>query len=250
MLGCQSETTAIIYNFLAPRFNVIQVVVEDRVPALRLMSKRVKKLGLTTALGQLAFVILLRPLLRLESHCRVVAIKQNFSLDSTPIPEVAVRRVESVNTPETVDLLAKLEPDIVIVNVNRIISRQTLETIRAPFINIHMGITPLYRGVHGGYWALVDKMRDACGVTVHCLDHGIDTGRILAQTLINPIPADNFVSYPVLQLAAGLGLLDVAARRILDGSVAPLESPRGPSKLWSHPTLWGYLRNRWNAGVK
>ena len=65
------------------------------------------------------------------------------------------------------------------------------------------GITPLYRGVHGAYWALAEGRRDLCGVTVHRVDAGIDTGEVLAQVLIDPTPQDNFVTYPWLQVAEG-----------------------------------------------
>ena len=30
-----------------------------------------------------------------------------------------------------------------------------LQSVEAIFVNTHVGITPKYRGVHGGYWSLV-----------------------------------------------------------------------------------------------
>ena len=51
-----------------------------------------------------------------------------------------------------------------------------LEAVPAVFLNTLAGITPSYRGVHGAYWALVQRQPDACGVTVHLVDAGIDTG--------------------------------------------------------------------------
>ena len=41
---------------------------------------------------------------------------------------------------------------------------------------MHAGITPQYRGVHGGYWAVVNNDPEHCGVTIHFVDKGIDTG--------------------------------------------------------------------------
>ena len=115
---------------------------------------------------------------------------------------------------------------------------------------MHAGITPRYRGVHGGYWALASGDAAHCGVTVHLVDAGIDTGGILAQALIRPTPVDSFVTYPLLQLAAGLPLLVDAARAGLAGTLRPLPADAAsPSRLWSHPTLAQWLSG-WRRGVK
>lgn len=250
LLATGGESTTIVYNFLAERFGVTRVILEGRIPRLQFLRRRVKKLGLLTVAGQVGFVSLIKPILRCESHSRVAEIMQSFQLNDMPIPESMTTRVTSVNAPETAALLHDLRPDVVVINGTRIISKNTLESVPVPFINIHAGITPLYRGVHGGYWALVEKNRGACGVTVHRVDTGIDTGGILGQKLIEPISEDNFVSYPLLQLASALPLLKDAVERVFDGTVTSLQPPNGPSRLWSHPTLWGYLRDRLVHGIR
>lgn len=47
-------------------------------------------------------------------------------------------------------------------------------------VNVHNSLLPHYRGVHPVQWALVNGERET-GVTVHCIDRGIDTGDILLQ---------------------------------------------------------------------
>ena len=56
-----------------------------------------------------------------------------------------------------------------------------LGSLGCPVVNVHAGITPRYRGVHGGYWALAERHPEWVGTTVHLVDPGIDTGAILAQ---------------------------------------------------------------------
>jgi methionyl-tRNA formyltransferase len=136
------------------------------------------------------------------------------------------------------------------VNGTRIITKKALTSSPATFINMHAGITPRYRGVHGAYWALVENNRKACGVTVHLVDPGIDTGSILAQTTIDPSNKDNFVTYPLLQLAAGLPAMIRAIADALDNRTTTLNQPDVKSKLWTHPTLGQYLWHRWQSGVR
>jgi folate-dependent phosphoribosylglycinamide formyltransferase PurN len=118
-------------------------------------------------------------------------------------------------------------------------------------LNTHAGITPLYRGVHGGYWALAEGRPELAGTTVHFVDEGIDTGRIVDQAFIQVTPDDSFATYPYLHVAAGLSILIPAVERTLAGTLEP-RGPRDalPSRLRTHPTLWGYLGTRLRRGVR
>ena len=111
------------------------------------------------------------------------------------------------------------------------------------------GITPMYRGVHGAYWALVQDDRAHCGVTVHHVDAGVDTGYILHQAVIQPTAADNFSTYPTLQMVSGSKLMVKAVREVIDGTTIP-RKPEGSDRRWEIPTLWQYLRNRSRSGVR
>src|SRR5690606_4856447 len=103
------------------------------------------------------------------------------------------------------------------------ISKKILQGVNAVFINIHSGITPNYRGDHGGYWALANNDNENCGVTVFIANEGIDTGNILYQGLIQPTTKDNFVTYPYLQLGEGIGLLKKAVNDALTNKLRPIE---------------------------
>jgi len=46
-------------------------------------------------------------------------------------------------------------------------------------INIHMGISPYYRGTGCNFWSLYDLNPHLCGATVHRLSKGLDSGDIL-----------------------------------------------------------------------
>src|SRR5690606_14172589 len=123
-----------------------------------------------------------------------------------------------------------------------IISKRILNAIDGVFINTHAGITPLYRGVHGAYWSKVHH-DGHCGVSVHLVDAGIDTGGILFQDVIETTTKDNFVSYQYLQMAKGAELMKLALHDILNSGPKVIKNNL-ESKIWSHPTLWFYLKHR------
>lgn len=142
-----------------------------------------------------------------------------------------------------------LRPLVVVINGTRILTRETLTAFRIPVLNVHAGITPKYRGVHGAYWALANKDREHCGVTVHLVDEGVDTGGILHQALIQPGPQDHFATYPTLQMVTGSHLLCRAVGEVISGTASVIQAS-AESKRWYHPTLWGYCWNRLTTGVR
>ncbi|UOQ67229.1 formyl transferase [Hymenobacter volaticus] len=250
ILAGPGESTDILFHALDAEFGVHRIIVETPVSQKQLLKRRAEKLGYATVAGQILFKLLVAVPLTRSSQSRLQAIRQQEKLDNQPLPQDRVIHVPSINSQECITQLQELQPDIIVVNGTRIIAKKVLTSVPCKFINTHAGITPLYRGVHGGYWALANSDPQHCGVSVHLVDPGIDTGAIIAQTLIHPTAEDNFVTYPMLQLAAGLPLLKNAVRDELSGNLALKPAPEGQSRLWSHPTLNEYLRNRKRNGVR
>ncbi|MBC7447990.1 MAG: formyl transferase [Hymenobacteraceae bacterium] len=248
LIAGPGEPTHIVYHALQAAVGVACVIIEEPVGAKQLLKRRLEKLGAATVAGQVLFKAVVEQPLKLMAADRLRAIKRESGLNDGPIPAEAVVAVPSINSAEAIAQLQALKPDVVVVQGTRIIAKRVLQSVGCPFINMHAGITPRYRGVHGGYWALATGDAAHCGVTVHLVDAGIDTGGILAQATIQPTPADSYVTYPLLQLAAGLPLLVQAVRAALAGTLRPVPVVEGPSQLWSHPTLgqWlgGWLRRR------
>lgn len=236
-----------LFHALDAEFPIARVILEDAEPRYRFLARRTRRYGLSKAFGQALFVALAVPLLEREARARIAEITSTHGLRDDAIPDERVLSVRSANSPECIEALRALAPATVIVNGTRILSRELLECVNARFLNIHCGITPRYRGVHGGYWALVEDDRAHCGVTVHEVDVGIDTGRVVAQARIEPTATDNFASYPLLQIAAALPLFRAALR-----SEIPIAVPSAgkPSKLWPHPTLTEYVRARYQRGIR
>lgn len=250
LLGREDSRTSILYHSLQSEFPIAGIIVEKGESRVEFLTRRIKRLGLRKTVGQVAFRIVVMPWLKARSQRRIAAILRDSELDASPMPAEKLRRVGSVNADETIQLLQEIKPSVIVVSGTRIISARTLNCVPAVFINMHAGITPMYRGVHGGYWALVQKDRDGCGVTVHEVDTGVDTGRILGQARITPNGADNFVTYGFLQIATGLPLLKQAVRDACDGQLQPAVALSGKSRLWTHPTLAEYVYHRVKSGVK
>jgi hypothetical protein len=251
LLAGPGDTTDIVANYLAARVPDLEVVVEQPQSRVELARRRAKRRGWPTVIGQVLFVTLALPLLRWRGRRRIAAIVSDAGLDVDPFP--VQHRVASVNGPETIALQEARHPDVVVVNGTRIIASAVLDTISCPIINTHAGITPGYRGVHGGYWALADGRPDQVGTTVHLVDQGIDTGGVLGRSTFAVTADDSIATYPYLHLAAGLPLLAEQVGQVLAGDkLSPMveDIPTGSSRLRLHPTLWQYARLRMARGIR
>lgn len=250
LLVDDSDLSRIIYHALAGEFNIEAVVRETKTSRSTFLKRRLKKLGWRTVLGQIVFVKCMVPVLRRQTTRRRAEILRQYELDEAPIPAECVTDVWSVNDAEVAALLQKLSPPVVVVNGTRILEEKLLNATGGVFLNTHVGITPLYRGVHGGYWALASGDPKHFGVTIHKIDKGIDTGDIVAQASTKPDKADNFSTYPLLQIAIAIPLLKQAIRDAANSKLETRPAPAGKSKLWSHPTAIQYLKRRFDLGVR
>lgn len=241
LLCTECYSTTALYNYLDKDYPIAALITEEPLRGMALAKRRFKRLGFFRVCGQIAFSLLIVPLLNLFSKKRIQEIKKFYSFDLSSIPKEKFTHFQTVNEEGCILLLEKMKPDIVIVNGTRIISKKLLDRCNAVFINIHAGITPQYRGVHGGYWAVVNNDPEHCGVTIHLVDKGIDTGGVLYQNKLALNHQDNFTTYPYLQLGEGLPLLKKAVEDVVYGKLKPEITSTALSNLWYHPTIWQYL---------
>ena len=247
LLGSDNPTTWIVYNHLIKEFGLFPAFIEQPQSRAQLLKNRVKKLGLLAVADQLAFILAIRPFIRARSQKRIKTICHNMGLEQTEPHSSAIQKIDSVNSEIFRQRLTEINPDIIVVNGTRIIGKKTLSATKAIFINAHQGITPAYRGAHGAYWALYQNDKENCGVTVHIVDEGIDTGDIISKSKIEPSAEDSFATYPFLQTAAALPLLAQAIQSANDNTLTT-NPITGISKVWYHPGLFQYVRG-WMRGI-
>jgi len=97
------------------------------------------------------------------------------TVDATPIA------VSELHAPPTLERLRALAPDLLFVSGAPILRPEVFCIPRLGTVNLHYGIAPDYRGEDTLFWPLVRKDYDHLGVTLHSIDRGVDTGRILAH---------------------------------------------------------------------
>jgi len=240
IMASRSRTSYTLINYLAQHFTIAAVVFEAS--QYRKMARyRLKTLGWWQVANQLAFSVYDRAVIRRRSQAQIDALLTDYD-DSAPDSRLRCIDVEKVNTATVRQLVEEIQPGCVVVSGTGIIGKKLLAL--APFyINVHVGITPRYRGVHGGFWAICENRPDLVGVTVHQIDPGVDTGAIIAQETVPVDPArDTFRTLPVKQYVAAFPLMKNAVEHALQGEVPPITRTDLVSKQWYSPTFASYAR--------
>jgi methionyl-tRNA formyltransferase len=163
--------------------------------------------------------VMLEPLsvsgLRLAAYC-----------ESSSIPLIKTR---SVKSEEFLVLLDGLAYDLVVItHFQRVLPARIFSRAKIGALNLHPSLLPKYRGMAPQHWPIILGDTET-GVTVHCIDEGVDTGRIIRQVRI-PLDPDTYIhELQAKFLDVYRTIMIEAVERLLSGEIGLEQSATGAS---------------------
>ena len=112
--------------------------------------------------------------------------------------------VKDINTAKSVELVTSLSPDCAIYSGAGILRKPIIQASKK-VLNIHCGPLPLIRGMNAVEWTLFQGLIPE--VTLHYIDEGIDTGKIIASRKFKLKTEDSLERLRGLSVVTGLKLL-------------------------------------------
>lgn len=95
-----------------------------------------------------------------------------------------------INSAPIVSAITESNPEYVIAYGCSIIKPELIQKFSGRFINLHLGLSPYYRGSGTNFWPLVNQEPELVGATFMHIDEGIDTGEIIHQIRSRIVPFD------------------------------------------------------------
>lgn len=230
---------SIIVNLLGDAYGPIDVIREQPEPGAELLRRRLRIFGRIRVAAQSATMFMVRWAKRFNARAMKRRLAQ-AGLRSTIDSIHRVHAIDDVNSDSFIDRLASIDPDIVLLCGCRMVKGPVLARVTVPVLNYHAGITPAYRGMNGGYWALAMGDGENFGATIHLVDAGVDTGMIVAQVRGRPARYDGIWSYAYTQVQMSREMCVRAIGDVLSGDYEP-RAPQGQSAQWYDPEIWTYL---------
>jgi formyl transferase-like protein len=161
----------------------------------------------------------------------------NSGIESIEVPHLNHAAARSVIT--------RLQPDIIVRVSGGVLKRRIFSLARIVTLNIHHGVAPRIRGLWSIPWGIVEGRCDWIGATVHEIDDGIDTGRIVWRGSPQIAPGDTGTT---LLFRAHLEAVEALVTAIRDyaAGATPASWPLGKddeeSVYRSAPGVWASLR--------
>ena len=158
-------------------------------------------------------------------------------LDANTYPDGLPRfEVENPNDPESVEILRRLDPDVLLVLGTSILRPEVLAIPKREALNIHGGGLPDFRGVYSDFWALVTDRPDRVGSVIFHLDPGIDTGEIAVEEMLELGRSTSLRDLKVANARLGAKLAAQALDQIQAGTLPRIAQPAAGARNWGSPT--------------
>lgn len=120
------------------------------------------------------------PLVR--AHFESIAAAENlWFADAADAMCPDVWLVADINSPDLVAWAGQQGFDVLCLFGTAILGRQWLDAFPAKIVNLHLGLSPFYRGSATLFWPFVNRELEYLGATIHLATAKVDAGEILAR---------------------------------------------------------------------
>ena len=148
-------------------------------------------------------------------------------LQPPPVKELALRhgipvhQPPKVRTPEVIEQIRALQPDlIVVIAFGQILPKALLEIPPQGCVNVHASLLPRYRGAAPLNWCIVNGETET-GVTTMLMDVGLDTGPMLLKKTTPIAPDEDIQSLHDRMSQLGAELLGETLDGLKTGRIVP-----------------------------
>lgn len=194
-------------NRLSEKFNVLGVVLE---------AKRPMPKGETDSEDRI-----------IKEHFRERAEKEQWYFKGNDIFSILSDRLLMVanresNSPEVFNWVRTFNPDYAILYGPSIIKDPLLSYFGRRMINMHLGLSPYYRGSGTNFWPLVNREPECVGVTIHLPILKVDAGDILKQGRPQPNVSDRCHDLGCKTIIRGTELMITCIEDFHKGIITPI----------------------------
>ena len=156
--------------------------------AARHMAKRLNVIGIISETK--AQAISAPELLSKDDHATIAMhfserdrVERNLLGSKATFPDTDVLEIPHgrINTPECCEWVSKRNPDVVVLYGTSLIKPPLLELYAGRMVNLHLGLSPYYRGSGTNFWPLVNREPECVGATIHLAVAKVNSGPVLAQ---------------------------------------------------------------------
>lgn len=169
-------------------------------------------------------------------------------VDLAPLaaPATQIAFVDNVNDPTFLELVARVDPDVILViGWSQLVGPELRALARRYCVGFHPSLLPQMRGRAVLGWTILSDVRET-GSTLFVIDEGTDTGDILAQARIPLGPRETVATLGTKVVDALHGLIVDLLPRLADGSASAVPQTQAGASYCTRRTAEDSLID-WNV---
>lgn len=183
-----------------------------------------------------------------------------FGADAEPVApslETEARRlpVRTLNDPSTARWLLDRGVEALAVFGTNLLRAPLLATWPGQVFNLHLGLSPYYRGTGTNFYPMLNEEPEYVGATIHLIDPGIDSGPIICHTRPTIVAGDRPHTIGCKAIQAGIEAMIDVLQGVAAGRCPRAtpqwrpERPRLYLRRDYHPRQVVELYRKWDSGL-
>jgi len=128
----------------------------------------------------------------------------------------------TVNDADVAHWIGERRPDVLVLFGASIVKPPLLDTYVGRVVNVHLGLSPYYRGSGTNFWPLADRRPECIGATVHLAVAQVDAGGILGQVRPEPEATDRAHELGTKTIVVAFRALPRLLERYAQGQLEPV----------------------------
>jgi methionyl-tRNA formyltransferase len=134
--------------------------------------------------------------------------------------EVSV--VENINAKEVVNFARNISPDVICLFGTSILNKDWLDAFPSKIINLHLGLSPFYRGSATLFWPFYYQELSCVGSTIHLAIDKVDAGAILKRIKATFVHGDSYYDITTRLIRDSIDAFPSIVKNYLDGKIIPI----------------------------
>jgi folate-dependent phosphoribosylglycinamide formyltransferase PurN len=123
-----------------------------------------------------------------------------------------------VNKKHALDWAKKLKPDAIFLFGTSILNDEWLNHYKDKIVNLHLGLSPFYKGSATLFWPFVNGELECVGATIHLATKKVDSGGIIARIKPDINEKDNFYTVNYKTIKEAIEFFPLATKQYFSGN--------------------------------
>jgi methionyl-tRNA formyltransferase len=140
--------------------------------------------------------------------------------------------VHNLNTEMLVDQMLGASVEVVLLFGTGILKDVWLRAFPGRIVNLHLGLSPFYRGAATLFWPIVENRLECVGTTVHLAVERVDAGAILRRIKADPQIGDSYYTLTSRLIRKSIEAMPEIVSDYLSGSIKPLAQEFGQRRAY------------------